>query len=308
MAVVITIMVAISLPLLFIQRAIPLAKGGLSLHAAKPLRFTPFRLGFWHVPVFLAIALWLALTVLVPLTALTLRSFAATWGEGVELSAALTFDPYRKLLEYPNVVRSIVNTLGIGLIGGAAAMAFYTAIVLAIHRWPSRWAQAIDFLVLVPRAMPGLAAGLVLLWMLLFFKPLTPLRATLISMWLAYTFVWLGYGTQLVSSALGKVDRQLEDVARTMGATEGRVKRDITLPLMRDGLLTGWLLIFLLFVRDYSTGIYLLEPGNEVIGPLLVSLWGSGAIDLVSALSVINVVVIGVGFFLAVRLRVHLHA
>jgi iron(III) transport system permease protein len=67
-------------------------------------------------------------------------------------------------------------------------------------------------------------------------------------------------------------------------------------------------LLFLLFARDYSTGIYLLESGNEVIGPLLVSLWGSGAIDLVSTLSVINVVMISVGLFVAVRLGVHLHA
>jgi iron(III) transport system permease protein len=66
--------------------------------------------------------------------------------------------------------------------------------------------------------MPGLAAGLALLWVLLFFKPFTWLRETLISVWLAYTFVWLAYGTQLVSSALLKVDRRLEDAARTVGA------------------------------------------------------------------------------------------
>jgi iron(III) transport system permease protein len=307
MAVVITIMVAISLPLLFMQRALPLARCGLSLAAPKPVRGTPFRLRLWRLPVFVMIALWLAVTVLVPLAAITLRSFTANWSDGIALSQALTFDHYRKLLAYPNVVRAVVNTLGIGIIGGAAAAAFYTAIVLAIHRWRSRWTEAIYYLVLAPRAMPGLAAGLVLLWLLLLLKPFTPLRETLISIWLAYTFVWLGYGTQLVSSAFLKVNRQFEDIARTVGATEGRMKLDITLPLVRDGLLAGWLLIFLLFTRDYSTGIYLLESGNEVIGPLLISLWGSGAIDLVSALSVINVLMIGAGLFIAVRLRVNLH-
>ena len=47
-AVVIVIIVAISLPLLFIQRIIPLARygGGLSLNAPKPARFVPFRLAF----------------------------------------------------------------------------------------------------------------------------------------------------------------------------------------------------------------------------------------------------------------------
>ena len=43
-----------------------------------------------------------------------------TWGEGVKLLDVLTLDHYRELLDYPNIVRGIVNTLGIGVIGGAA--------------------------------------------------------------------------------------------------------------------------------------------------------------------------------------------
>ena len=244
-AVVIVIMVAVSLPLLLIQRAMPLPRFGRpSPGAPKPVHFAPFRLGLWRVPILLTIAFWLAAALLVPLGVLALRSFTTAWGEGIALWRALTFDHYRELLEYPSVIRSIVNTLGIALFGGAAAAAFYTGIVLAIHRWHSGWAQAIYYLVLLPRAMPGLAAGLALLWVLLLLKPLTSLHGTLVSVWLAYTLVWLSYGTQLISRALLKVDQQLEDIARTVGATEGRMKLDVTLPLIRDGLLAGWLLFF----------------------------------------------------------------
>jgi iron(III) transport system permease protein len=85
------------------------------------------------------------------------------------------------------------------------------------------------------------------------------------------------------------------------------VKFDVTLPLIRYGMLASWLLVFLIFVREYSTGIYLLGPGTEVIGSLLVSLWGTGAIDLVSALSVVNVAMIALGLLIAIRLGVRLH-
>ena len=155
--------------------------------------------------------------------------------------------------------------------------------------------------------MPGLVAGLALLWVFLFFKPLTPLRETLISVWLAYTIVWLAYGMRLISGTLLQVAPELEEAARTTGATETRVKLDVTLPLIRTGMLASWLLIFLVFTREYSTGIYLLGPGTEVIGSLLVSLWGTGTIDLISALSVVNVAMIGVGLFIAIRLGVRLH-
>jgi iron(III) transport system permease protein len=82
----------------------------------------------------------------------------------------------------------------------------------------------------------------------------------------------------------------------------------VTLPLIRFGLLSSWLLIFMIFCREYSTGVYLLGPNTEVIGSLIVSLWGTGALDLIAALSVINVLLIGVGLTVALRLGVRLHA
>ena len=205
------------------------------------------------------------------------------------------------------MARGIINTLAMGVIGGAVAVVCYTAIALSIHRWNSGWTRIVDYLVLVPRAMPGLVAGLAMLWVFLFFKPLAPFRATLVAVWLAYTVVWLAYGMRLVSGTLLQVGPELEEAGRTVGASDLRVKRDITIPLIRTGMIASWLLIFLIFVREYSTGIYLLGPGTEVIGSLLVSLWGTGAVDLVSALSVVNVAMIGVGLAVAVRLGVRLH-
>jgi iron(III) transport system permease protein len=210
-------------------------------------------------------------------------------------------------LEYPNVVRGMINTLGIGIIGGAIAVFCYGAIALSIHRWPSPWTRVVGYLVMVPRAMPGIVAGLAMHWVFLFFKPLTPLKATMVSVWLAYTIVWMAYGMRLVSGTLLQIGPELEEAARTVGANDWQVKRDVTVPLIRYGMLASWLLMFLIFVREYATGVYLLGPGTEVIGSLLVSLWGSGAVALVSALSVVNVVMIGVGLLVAIRLGVRPH-
>ncbi|HTM11216.1 MAG TPA: ATP-binding cassette domain-containing protein, partial [Verrucomicrobiae bacterium] len=63
-------------------------------------------------------------------------------------------------------------------------------------------------------------------------------------------------------------DADLEDAARVTGAGPTAVARDVTLPLIRFGLIGSWLLIFMMFVREYSTGVYLLGPGTEVIGSL----------------------------------------
>jgi iron(III) transport system permease protein len=48
--------------------------------------------------------------------------------------------------------------------------------------------------------------------------------------------------------------------------------------------------------------------GTEVIGSLIVSLWGTGALDVIAALSVVSVALVGAGLVLALRLGVRLHA
>jgi iron(III) transport system permease protein len=72
----------------------------------------------------------------------------------------------------------------------------------------------------------------------------------------------------------------------------------LTIPLIRAGLIGSWLLLFVTFVREYSTGVYLLTPGTEVIGSMLVSLWATGGVDLVVTLSTVNILLVCAGLLL----------
>jgi iron(III) transport system permease protein len=307
MAVVAVVIMAIAFPLVWLQRRLLGAAGRYVSVRGKGLRQRPLPLGPWRWVAFAGVLLWLVATVLLPLSGTVLRSVVTTWGEGVRLGEVLTLDHFRELLEYPNLVRGIFNTIAIGVLGGALSVACYAAVALASHRWQSRWAKAVDYLVMVPRGMPGLVAGLAFFWLFLFIKPLAPLRSTVFSVWLAYTVVWFAYGMRLISSALLQVGPELEEAGLTVGASPRQVVCSITLPLVRFGLLGSWLLIFLIFVREYSTAVYLLGPGTEVIGSLIVSLWATGAIDTVAALAVVNVVLVGLGLAVALRLGVRLH-
>jgi iron(III) transport system permease protein len=128
-----------------------------------------------------------------------------------------------------------------------------------------------------------------------------------VGLWLAYSVVWFAYGMRFIASALVQVAPELEEAALTTGATRGQALRHVTLPLIRFGLLGSWLLIFLTFVREYSTGVYLLGPGTEVIGSLIVSMWATGAVDAVAALSVVNILLVAAGLAVALRFGVKLH-
>ncbi len=232
------------------------------------------------------------------------------------------------------LMRAIVNSMAIGVIGGALAVVCYLFVGIAMHRKPDNTTRFLDYSVLVPRAVPGLLAGLAFLWVFLFLPMwldnslksgwlsgfawtdwmrenvivwLRSLRSTIFSVWLAYTVVWMAYGLRLISSTLLQVGPELEEAARSTGATRGQITRHVTIPLSRYGLIGSWLLMFLIFEREYSTGVYLLSPGTETIGSMLVSLWAAGAIDIVAALSFINILLVVVGLGIALRFGVKIH-
>lgn len=303
MAVVVIVILAIALPLVFLQRLLLRNADRYISVRGKAAAQRPLSIGVWRWPAVALISAWVLITVIIPVGGLFLRAFLSSWGKGVSLTGALTLANFRELSEYPNVVRGMINTLLLAVFGGAASACVYTLLNLAAHRWRSRWAAFLDYIVLLPRAMPGIVAGLAIFWVFLFTPPLQPFRQTLLAMWVAYTLVWMAYGMRLVSAALLQIGPELEEVGRVAGASPARVSWDLTLPLIRAGLIGSWLLLFVTFVREYSTGVYLLSPGTEVIGSLLVSLWGTGAVDIVVALSAVNIGMVSGGLLLMTFFR-----
>ena len=307
MAAVAVAIVAITFPLVLLQRWLLKSAAKYVSVKGKATRQKVLPLGGWRWVALAIVIAWLVFTIVVPISGIVLRSVVEQWGEGIKLSEVLTLANYRQVFDQSDEVRAIWNTLLIGVIGGGLAVACYTAIALAGHRRNDGISRLLDYIVLVPRAIPGLLAGLAFLWIFLFVPGLAELRNTIFSVWLAYTVVWLAYGLRLISSALLQIGPELEESARSAGAPPGRVMRDVTVPLIRFGLLASWLLVFMIFEREYSTGVYLLGQGTEVIGSMLVSLWGAGAIDQVAALSVINIALVAVGLGAALRFGVRLH-
>lgn len=307
MAAVAMCIVAITFPLVLLQRRLLRSANRFVTVKDKSSRATLLPLGVWRWVALAIVIAWLVLTVLVPVSGIVLRAFVTNWGVGVSLGETLTLANFAELFEQDNLVRAIVNTLGVGVIGGALSIGFYTLVAFAGHRRHDWATRLLDYLVLLPRAVPGLLAGLAFLWIFLFVPGLRELKSSMWSIWIAYTVVWLAYGMRLIQSALLQVGPELEEAGRSVGATRARVSLDITLPLVRFGLIAAWLLIFMIFEREYSTAVYLLSPGTEVIGALLVSLWATGAVDQVAALSVINIAMIGLGLGVALRMGVKLH-
>lgn len=309
MAVVCVVLLAITFPLVWLQRRL-LARGRrFAALGGKGARATPLPLGTaGRVVAVGAIALWLFVSVGLPVGGIALRAFVKSWGEGVDLASQLTLGNFGNLFAVQALFRGIINTILIASIGGAIAIGVYLLVALAGHRWQNRVGGGLlDYMVLLPRALPGLVVGLAFFWVFLFVPFLRFIRPTLASLLIAYIIVGLSYGLRLIQATLLQVAPELEEGARTTGATIGQAWRGIVIPIIRPGLVGAWVLIMIIFLREYATGVYLMSAGTEVIGSLIVSMLASGAIDMIAALAFISVVLTAIGLAAALRLGARVH-
>lgn len=308
MAVVTIVIVLLTLPMIFTQRHLLRHGRRYAALGGKGSRATPLRLGPRAEAVALIIiGLWIFISVVLPVGGIVLRTFVSAWGVDVNIFQHLTLANFAAIAEIPSLQRTVVNTIILASVGGAAAVAIYLLIALAGHRNTGPSNTLLDYMVLLPRALPGLVVGLAFFWLFLFVPPLRPLRPTLIALFIAYVVVGLSYGLRLIQGVLIQVAPELEESARTTGATIGRSWRDVVLPLVRPGLMGAWVLIMIIFIRDEATGVYLIGSGTEVIGPEMVTLLQTGAMDTIAALSFISIILTGAGLALALRLGARFH-
>ena len=308
MAAVTVFLILITLPLVFAQRRLLRHARRFAAVGGKGARTNLLRLGRTGQAVALGfIGLWLTVAVLLPVGGVILRAFVENWGEGVRLLDQVTLANFRAVFEIQSLWRGIVNTILLAALGGALAVAVYLLVGLAGHRNHGRSGALLDYSVLIPRALPGLIVGLAFFWLFLFVPFLVPFRTTLVSLLIAYIIVGLSYGLRIIQATLLQVAPELEESARTAGASLFGAWRDVVIPLVKPGLAGAWAMIMIVFLREYATGVYLMSAGTEVIGSLMVSLLTSGAMDQIAALSFISISLTAIGLTLALRLGAKIH-
>ncbi|MCV3735152.1 iron ABC transporter permease (plasmid) [Rhizobium sp. TRM96647] len=308
MAVVAVVLILITLPLVWMQRKLLRNARKYAAMGGKGARVSTLKLGTSGQLIALSIiGFWLFVSVVLPIGGIAVRAFVDAWGEGVNLWDQLTLANFDRMLEVPSLVRGIINTVVLSVFGGALAVGIYLLVGLAGHRNWGMSNTVLDYIVLLPRALPGLVIGLAFFWVFLFVPFLTPFRPTLVSLFVAYVVVGLSYGLRLLQGTLIQVAPELEESARTTGATIGRTWKDVVIPIVRPGLAGAWALIMIIFLREYATGVYLMGAGTEVIGSLMVSLLQTGAMNTIAALSLISIVLTGAGLALALRLGAKIH-
>ncbi|SIO30108.1 ABC transporter permease [Vannielia litorea] len=228
-----------------------------------------------------------------PLIALTATSLIPAYGVPLTLQTA-TFEAWGEaLFRQPVTRRAYANSLF--LAGAAAAILLALCIPLAwlIERRPSRVSRALDALVELPYALPGvvLSIACILAFINLPFTDLT-LYGTIWIILLAYLARFLVIMLRPIQSSIGQLDPAMEEAAAMAGAGLGRRLRDIVLPLAAPSAAAGAILVFLTAVNELTVSALLWSSGTETLGVVIYNLEDSGETVMASAVAMSIVLLI----------------
>jgi len=117
----------------------------------------------------------------------------------------------------------------------------------------------------------------------------------LFTIWIGHTMLCVSYVAVTVLSRLGSVDNALHEAAANLGATPLRVFTDITLPLIAQALVSGWLLSFTISIDDVLMTAFLSGPDSTLLPLLVFSRVRLGLNPEINALGTLFISVVAVG-------------
>lgn len=291
------VMMLITAVCLYLQRRVSRDRGYVTV-AGRATRQTALRLGRGRWVALAFELLYLLVAAVLPIGVLAVVAFSRTWTGHVDLSQ-LTLHNFSALFAAgSNVKTAFINSLELSSLCACVVVAISVVVVYALERARITGRRLFEVCLTVPVAVPGLVLGVGLLTLLLH----TPLFGTLLIIGVAYVVRYLPLAQRSVSAAFGSVHAELEESARLSGAGWFAYIWRVLLPLLRPGLMAGWMLTFLTFMRELPMSALLQTTGTQTLSVALlnsVSFDPPGVAAAFTLLQTVVLLVIATVFWLA---------
>ncbi|QAA93411.1 sulfate ABC transporter permease subunit CysT [Pollutimonas thiosulfatoxidans] len=211
---------------------------------------------------------YLALIVLIPLSAVFLRTFTLTWAG------------FWEVVTSPRVMASYRLSFGASLLAAAINVVFGSIVAWVLVRYRYKGSSVVDALVDLPFALPTAVAGITLTalysgngWLGQYLEPLgIKVAFAPLGVVVALTFVGLPFVVRTLQPVLEELEHELEEAAATLGATRLQIFARILFPTLLPALLTGFAMAFARAAGEYGSVIFIAGnmPMVSEIAPLLI--------------------------------------
>ncbi|WP_187265432.1 ABC transporter permease [Reinekea thalattae] len=181
--------------------------------------------------------------------------------------------------------------LAFGAALGSVGIALLVAFTLV--RMQPKGLALLDFLSLLPNALPGMAVavGLILTWNQSFW-PMTPYNSSAILL-LAYMTLTLPYPIRTLTAALKQLPLSLDEAGYVFGASELRVLLRVLWPLIAPVALASGFIVFAISSRELVSSLMLAPPGVNTVATYVFHQFDQGSVNAGMAMSLVTILVSG---------------
>jgi iron(III) transport system permease protein len=296
-ALVVTVLVAT-----LVQRRL-LAKRSFTTVSGKGVKPRKVNLGKWRIPALIGGLGYFVVSAVLPLLALLVVAlhdspYISTFTNWLE-PGVWTLDAFTEQITSRTTQQATANSVIVGLAAAVAGtlLAFIVAYVVNRTKLPGR--SGLEYISMLPLAVPAIVLGLGLMWTWLLLP--IPIYGTLIIMVVAFTAAQMPQGFRGIAGSILQVDKDLEDSAVMHGASRARAVARITLPLMRVGITSTFLLLLMLSMRELTVPLFLFTTDTRLLSIVIFDSYENGILQGAAAISLLYCVVIFVLAALAQR-------
>lgn len=186
-------------------------------------------------------------------------------------------------------VAALKNSIFLAVTSAMICAVLGTLVALSVYHSKSRLRKLVEMIGLLPEMLPGivLVIGIMLFWNQIY--RVIPLYNTLGIMILAYVVLFLPYTVQYVTSSLTQVSDSLTAAGRVFGGSPLYILVRITLPLIRPGIVTGFMMTFIIAFRELVTASLIAPPNTLVVSTYIMREFEQGSVSVGMAMAVLCV-------------------
>jgi len=210
---------------------------------------------------------------------------------------------YEKALGNDQLVEALINSLTIAALATLASLVLGTLAAVMLWRFRFPWKGAIDGTISLPIIVPEICLGVAFLmffaavgWPTDLAWPFNLGAITIAHITFCFPFV-----TMVVRSRLATFNREQEEAAKDLGASEGQVFRDVLIPHIKPALVAGALLSFTLSLDDFVITYFTSGPDTITFPVKVYSMVRFSVTPEVNAASTLLIILTVVLTFIALK-------
>ena len=237
-------------------------------------------------PGFRAVALICLAFLYAPMVVIAVYSFNAI--RSITVWGGFSFSWYAKAFDNPAIQAAALNSLIIAAVAATVATVFATCAALAMLRGrPLRGQEAAFGLINLPLMVPEIVSAVA---SLLFFVAVgIPLGLT--SIMLAHTVFCIPFAYLPISARLEGIEGTFEEAARDLYADRWQAFRHVLLPLLVPGVISGYILAFIISLDDFIITNFVAGPGATTLPLAIYGMVRTGFTPEINAVSTVMLLI-----------------